>query len=207
MTELNEDGLVHLGICVGTDCIREHGTRIATWRGFGPSTIYIVCDDCFEHRLTPDERAHMLPVVGAERVRSIGLHELHDGRFVDGDLELARGESSGTIAADQLRELRTELAVDAVRGGESNPAVLCAKCLAVHRRGENTLCPGFVRATVETLKRELMAAWDEVYTARRVVQAAEAWRDACEDAQASDKTACELTDAVDARRPKKVGAS
>ncbi len=73
--------LVDLAFCIGADCVREHGVRIATYRGVGPCSIYIVCDDCYENQLTSDERRHMVEVVGADRVRDFGLHKLHLGRF------------------------------------------------------------------------------------------------------------------------------
>lgn len=78
---LEPGGAVHLGFCVGLECNRLHGIRVATWRGFGPSSIYIVCDECHAERLTGEEREHMEEVFGAECVRHLGLHELHNGRF------------------------------------------------------------------------------------------------------------------------------
>ncbi len=76
--------MVELGVCIGADCIREHGVRIATWHGTGPCSIYVVCDECYETRLTPEERTHMTEMAGAARIRGIGLNALHHGRFLDG---------------------------------------------------------------------------------------------------------------------------
>lgn len=81
--EDDEDGLVDLAFCIGSRCTKQHGLRIATWRGTGPSSIYIVCDECHDDRLTANERAHMVEVRGVERVRHLGLHMLHNGRFHD----------------------------------------------------------------------------------------------------------------------------
>lgn len=77
---------VDLGICVGAECIKAHGTRIATWAGRGPCSAYVVCDECHRDRLTDEERAHMVELRGADRVRAIGLHGLHHGRFADDPL-------------------------------------------------------------------------------------------------------------------------
>lgn len=69
-----------LGICVGSECVAEHGIRVATWKGTGKCSIYVVCDECHEQRLTEDEREFMIQVTGAGWIRSLGLHRLHNGR-------------------------------------------------------------------------------------------------------------------------------
>lgn len=80
--EQSAPSLVELGICVGSECIQLHGTRIATWRGTGPCSVYVaICDECYEQRLDADEREFMVELAGASRVRDIGLHELHLGEF------------------------------------------------------------------------------------------------------------------------------
>jgi len=76
----NRATLVDLAFCIGSECNRLHGVRLATRRGTGPCSIYIVCDECFAKRLTGDERAHMIEIKGAPWVRHLGLHELHNGR-------------------------------------------------------------------------------------------------------------------------------
>lgn len=78
-----ESSLVDLGVCIGAECMKTHGMRLATRRGTGPCSIYIVCDECYEKRLTHDERTHMVEVRGVEWVRHLGLHKLHNGRFSD----------------------------------------------------------------------------------------------------------------------------
>ncbi len=72
-----------LAFCVGSECKKLHGVRIATWYGTGSSSIYIVCDECYLTRLTADERACMIEVHGVAWIRKLGLHELHNGRFAD----------------------------------------------------------------------------------------------------------------------------
>ena len=72
---------VELAFCIGSESLRLHGVRLATWRGIGRGSILIVCDECHSERLTNEERQHMVEVSGAARVRQLGLHELHDGRF------------------------------------------------------------------------------------------------------------------------------
>jgi len=78
---------VELGFCIGKECLANHGVRLATRRGLGPCSIYIVCDECYEQRLTPEEREHMIELEGVDRVRHLGLHELHNGRFPKGEVE------------------------------------------------------------------------------------------------------------------------
>jgi hypothetical protein len=73
--------MVELGFCIGKECLRIHGIRLATWRGTGPCSIYVVCDECHAERLTDEERKHMVEMRGAKRVRQLGVHELHDGRL------------------------------------------------------------------------------------------------------------------------------
>lgn len=73
-------GAVDVATCIGLACLRLHGVRLATWRGVGPSSIYIVCDECHQERLTAEERKHMVPIAGAVWVRKLGLHKLHLGR-------------------------------------------------------------------------------------------------------------------------------
>ena len=73
--------MVDLCYCIGAECLRTHGTRLATYRGTGPCTIYIVCDECFAERLTAEEQAHMVEVSGAEWIRYLGLHAMHNGRL------------------------------------------------------------------------------------------------------------------------------
>ncbi len=74
-------GMVDLCFCIGADCLRLHGVRLATRRGIGYCSIYIVCDECFIERLTSEEREHMVEVDGVDRVRELGLHELHWGQL------------------------------------------------------------------------------------------------------------------------------
>jgi hypothetical protein len=71
---------VELGMCIGSECIRIHGLRVATWKGTGPCSIYVVCDECHAQRLTAEERDHMVELFGAAWVRHLGLHEMHNGR-------------------------------------------------------------------------------------------------------------------------------
>lgn len=83
--ESNEESdLVDLAFCIGSECLRMHGVRLATRRGTGPSSIYVVCDECYSERLTEEERTHMAEVRGVDRVRHLGLHELHNGRLPSG---------------------------------------------------------------------------------------------------------------------------
>jgi len=94
-----ESGLVELVYCIGAACLQEHGVRLATRRGVGPCSIYIVCDECFAERLTDAERVHMIEVCGADRIRELGLHELHHGRLPWGqDLVMQRQEGLGAMA-------------------------------------------------------------------------------------------------------------
>ena len=73
--------IVDLAICVGAECSREHGVRLATRRGYGPASAYILCDECFETRLEGEAKPLMREVRGAAWVREIELHALHRGQF------------------------------------------------------------------------------------------------------------------------------
>lgn len=73
--------LVDLAFCIGAECTREHGIRLATRRGFGPASSYILCDECFDKRLEPEAKASMREVRGVAWVRELGLHTLHGGRL------------------------------------------------------------------------------------------------------------------------------
>jgi len=75
-----DETLVDLGTCIGAACIREHGTRIATRRGTGPASIYILCDECFDTRLEAEAKPHMVEVRGVAWIRHLGLHTLHHGK-------------------------------------------------------------------------------------------------------------------------------
>lgn len=72
---------VDLATCIGSECLKMHGVRLATWRGTGPCSIYIVCDECHAERLTAEEREHMVELFGAAWIRHLGLHSLHSGRI------------------------------------------------------------------------------------------------------------------------------
>jgi hypothetical protein len=73
--------MVDLAFCIGSECLREHGIRLATRRGTKSHSIYIVCDECYRDRLTDEERADMVEVRGVRWIRHLGLHELHNGRL------------------------------------------------------------------------------------------------------------------------------
>lgn len=93
MKDTDEDPtMVDLGFCIGAECLRLHGVRLATYRGRGPCSAYIICDECYRERLDDEERKHMAEVRGVEWVRHLGLHELHHGRLPDlGALDAAGG--------------------------------------------------------------------------------------------------------------------
>lgn len=78
---LCDGSIVDLGFCVGAECSRKHGVRIATRRGYGPASAYVLCDECFETRLEPEAKPYMREVRGVAWVRELGLHDLHEGRF------------------------------------------------------------------------------------------------------------------------------
>ena len=73
--------MVDLAICIGLDCTREHGMRIATRRGTGRASVYVLCDECYEQRLEPEAKPLIREVRGVRRIRHLGLHMLHLGRF------------------------------------------------------------------------------------------------------------------------------
>jgi len=71
--------IVDLGYCIGSECSREHGVRVATRRGTGPASIYILCDECYEERLEAEAKPFMAEVRGVDWIRHLGLHALHRG--------------------------------------------------------------------------------------------------------------------------------
>lgn len=73
--------IIDLAFCCSAECTRANGIRIATYRGTGSCSIYIVCDECHDTRLTEEERAEMVEVRGAAWVRHLGLDTLHNGQF------------------------------------------------------------------------------------------------------------------------------
>lgn len=81
---LDDDAtIVDLASCIGAECIRTHGARLATRRGTGPASIYLLCDECFEVRLEAEAKPLMVEVRGVGWIRHLGLHELHQGVFPD----------------------------------------------------------------------------------------------------------------------------